>query len=146
MGIANVTLLEADWVSTMVKNCFGMLSGCCGDETLEASSEGGVSLGPDCVSVACRARGNNRHPLEKMAPGSGSFHVCQEMQGEVLGPDQLNSNLKLQCLRPIPQVLMGVGSELYAWVRGRISNLELACVTWTMGPSLSTRHWGNEEE
>lgn len=28
---------------------------------------------------------------------SGSFHICQEMQGQCSAPGQLNSNLKLQC-------------------------------------------------
>ena len=37
----------------------------------EAScAEGGVSLGPDCVSVACRAAGTTSSTAGKMAPGA----------------------------------------------------------------------------
>lgn len=48
-------------------------------------------------SDATQGRGNNVIHCRKDGTWSGSFHVCREMQGECSAPDQLNSNLKLQC-------------------------------------------------
>ncbi|XP_072487848.1 pappalysin-1 isoform X2 [Notamacropus eugenii] len=42
-------------------------------------------------------RGSNVIHCRKDGTWSGSFHVCKEMQGQCSLPDQLNSNLKLQC-------------------------------------------------
>ncbi|XP_056678147.1 pappalysin-1 isoform X2 [Monodelphis domestica] len=49
--------------------------------------ESGISLGRGSNVIHCRKDGT----------WSGSFHVCKEMQGQCSLPDQLNSNLKLQC-------------------------------------------------
>lgn len=53
----------------------------------------------DYSSVVCAAqgRGSNIIHCRKDGTWSGSFHICQEMQGQCSAPDQLNGNLKLQC-------------------------------------------------
>ncbi|XP_020846268.1 pappalysin-1 [Phascolarctos cinereus] len=43
------------------------------------------------------SRGSNVIHCRKDGTWSGSFHVCKEMHGQCSLPDQLNSNLKLQC-------------------------------------------------
>ncbi|ERE84483.1 pappalysin-1, partial [Cricetulus griseus] len=48
-------------------------------------------------SEGSQGRGNNIIHCRKDGTWSGSFHVCREMQGQCLAPNQLNSNLKLQC-------------------------------------------------
>ncbi|KAF5917654.1 hypothetical protein HPG69_013490, partial [Diceros bicornis minor] len=48
-------------------------------------------------SDAAQGRGSNIIHCRKDGTWSGSFHVCREMQGQCSAPDQLNSNLKLQC-------------------------------------------------
>ena len=66
-----------------------------------------------------QGRGNNVIHCRKDGTWSGSFHVCQEMQGECSAPDQLNSNLKLQCPEGYAIGTMGVGGELCMGVGGR---------------------------
>ncbi|ELW70629.1 Pappalysin-1 [Tupaia chinensis] len=48
-------------------------------------------------SDSSQGRGSNVIHCRKDGTWSGSFHVCQEMQGQCSAPNQLNSNLKLQC-------------------------------------------------
>ncbi|XP_045325553.1 pappalysin-1 [Leopardus geoffroyi] len=48
-------------------------------------------------SDAAQGHGSNVIHCRKDGTWSGSFHICQEMQGQCAAPDQLNSNLKLQC-------------------------------------------------
>lgn len=57
---------------------------------------GGGPSGPDYF-CAIQGRGSNVIHCRKDGTWSGSFHLCQEMQGQCSAPDQLNSNLKLQC-------------------------------------------------
>ena len=65
------------------------------------------------------------------------------MQGECSAPDQLNSNLKLQCPEGYAIGTMGVGGELCMGARGCASSPELeACVLPGQWAPLSARGTG----
>lgn len=106
----------------------------------EASSRGGVSLGPDCVSVAWGSRNNVIHCRK-----DGTWAAPSRLPGDVrrvLSWASSTATSSCSALRSYAIGTMGVGSELCMGEGVRILPR-----TWSLCPagiltlSLSTRHW-----
>lgn len=68
----------------------------------EASSEGGVSLGPDCVSVACRAAGTTSSTAGKMAPGAAPSTSARRCKASARPQTSSTATSSCSALRAMP--------------------------------------------